>query len=118
MTLEPIPYFYDTINRNAIIVKPKKPFFDWINSIFPGDEAISDKPENNIYLIREMDSNEQILSWIKRNFDMLFVNELNDWHTDELKWPKKRTFKMFSDWFDIEVCSMILDLEDDEITKE
>lgn len=43
---------------------------------------------------------------------------LNDWYIDEEKWPKNRAFKMFSDWFDVEICSMILDVEDDEIIKE
>lgn len=116
--MEPIPYFYNSIDRSAIVVKPKKPFFDWVNSIYPDDEPISEKEENNIYLIREMDNNEQALNWIKRNFDALFTNELNDWYTDEIKWPKKRTFKMFSNWFDIEFCSMVLDLEEFDITKD
>ncbi|MCB0750468.1 MAG: hypothetical protein KDC52_03230 [Ignavibacteriae bacterium] len=114
----PIPFFYDSIDRNAIIVRPKKPFFDWLNAIYKDDDPISEKEENNIYLIREMDSNDQIRNWIKKNFDDIFVNEHNDWYTEELKWPENRTFKMFSNWFDIEVCSMILDLEDSNITKE
>jgi hypothetical protein len=46
------------------------------------------------------------------------MNELNDWYTDQLKWPENRTYKMFTDWFDIEFCSMVLDLEDADITKE
>jgi hypothetical protein len=116
--MEQIPYFYDSINRNAIIVRPKKPFFDWLLSVYPDEDPVMDKDENNIYLIREMDSNEQIRDWIKRNFDGLFMNELNDWYTDQLKWPENRTYKMFTDWFDIEFCSMVLDLEDADITKE
>jgi len=116
--MEPIPYFYDSIDRNAIIVRPKKPFFDWINSVIPDNEPVSDKEENNIYLIRAMDSNDMVYNWIKRNFDNLFVNELNDWYTDEKKWPENRTFKMFSDWFNIDVCSMVPDLEEFDISKE
>ena len=65
----PIPFFYDSIDRNAIIVRPKKPFFDWLNAIYKDDDPISEKEENNIYLIREMDSNDQIRNWIKKNFD-------------------------------------------------
>jgi hypothetical protein len=116
--MEPIPYFFDTIDRNAIILRPKKPFFDWLNSIYPKDEPITENDENNIYLIREMDSNDLILKWIKKNFEDIFSNELNDWCTDEKKWPKNRDFKMFSDWFEIEISSMILDLEDNPVTKD
>ena len=80
--IEPIPYFYERINRNAIVVKPKKPLFDWINSIYP-DSPVSEKDEGNIYLILEKDNNEAIERWLKRNFDKVFHYELNDWHTDE-----------------------------------
>jgi len=38
MDFEPIPYFYDSIDRNAIIVRPKEPFYDWLNSVFPEDK--------------------------------------------------------------------------------
>ena len=65
-----------------------------------------------------MDNNEAVLKWIKRNFDKIFINELNDWFTDEDKWPKTRTYKMFSEWFKLEICSMILDLEDYPVTKD
>jgi hypothetical protein len=48
-----------------------------------------------------MDSNEAIEKWLQRNFDRIFQNELNDWHTDEKDWPQKRTFKIFLEWFGI-----------------
>ena len=118
MSIKPIPYFYEAIDRNAIIVRPKKPFYSWINSVSPDDKPVNEKDENNIYLIREMDSNEHILRWIKRNFEMIFVNELNDWYANEAKWPESRTYKMFSEWFDVEICSMILDMEEYGLTKE
>jgi hypothetical protein len=116
--MEPIPYFLESIDRNAIIVRPKKPFYNWVNSVFPEDEPVTEKEENNIYLVQEMDSNEDVLRWIQFNFEMIFSNELNDWYSNEGKWPSNRTYKIFSEWFDIEINSMILDLEEYEITKE
>ena len=65
-----------------------------------------------------MDNNEAVLKWIKRNFDKIFINELNDWYTDEEKWPQNRTYKIFLEWFDIEICSMVLDLENHQIRKD
>lgn len=118
MDNEGIPYYFDTIDRNAIIVKPKKPFHDWLKSIYEEDKPLFEKNENNVYLIREMESIEKIRNWLKKNFDQIFINELNDWLTDEERWPKKRTFKMFEEWFDVEINSMILDLEDEEIYKD
>lgn len=118
MSLEPIPYYYEPINRNAIVVKPKRPFFDWLKAIFPEDDPMKAKEENNIYLIREMDGSPSIKRWIKANFDNLFENELNDWYTDEKVWPQNRTYKLFQEWFDVEIHCMILDLEEFPVTKD
>lgn len=116
--MDPIPYYYESIDRNAILVRPKKLFYDWVNKMFKKDKPISESDENNIYLIREMESNEEIRRWVKKNFDKIFVNELNDWCTDESGWPTNRTYKMFCDWFDVEVHSMVLDLEEFPVTKD
>lgn len=115
--MEPIPYFYDSIDRNAMIVRPKKPFFDWVNSLYNDGDTFDEKDECNIYLIREMSSNDDVLQWVKKHFDQLFENELNDWNTDEERWPQDRTYTLFQAWFDVEVHSMVLDLEDGPVTK-
>jgi len=115
--MDPIPYFFDSINRNAVVVHGKKPFFDWISFLYP-ESPVTGQVEGNIYLVREMDSNEQIEKWLKRNFDKIFQNELNDWHIDATAWPQKRTFKTFCDWFSYEIHSMVLDMEKSRITKD
>jgi hypothetical protein len=115
--IEPIPYFYDSINRNAIVVKPKQALIDWVNSIYP-ESPIEAVNEATVYLIKEKDSNEAIEKWLQKNFDNIFQNELNNWHTDEKDWVQKRTYKLFKEWFDIEIHSMILDLEETAITKD
>ncbi|MFO0477953.1 MAG: hypothetical protein ACK50L_04120 [Bacteroidota bacterium] len=92
--IEPIPYFYESINRNAIVIKPKKPLFDWINYLYP-ESPVTKKEEGTIYLIREKDSNEETEKWLKRNFDQIFQNELNDWYTDKMIGHKKELLKFF-----------------------
>jgi hypothetical protein len=116
--MEPIPYFYESIDRNAILVRPKRPFFEWVNGLYTDGGNIHEKDECNIYLIREMGSNEDVLQWVRTHFDALFVNELNDWYTDEDRWPQDRTYALFTEWFNVEVHSMLLDLEDGPVTKE
>jgi hypothetical protein len=115
--MDPIPYFYESINRNAIVVKSKQPLFDWINSVYP-DHPVEAINEGTVYLIKEKDSNLAIEKWLKKNFDNIFQNELNSWHTSEEDWPDKRTYKQFTEWFDVEIHSMILDLEETAITKD
>lgn len=114
--IEPIPYFFNFINRNAIVIKQKSPFFNWINSLYP-DTPVNTLEESNVYLIRSLKNHEEIENWLRRNFDKIFQNELNDWHTDEKGWPQKRSFKIFKEWFEYEIRSMILDLEKTIIKK-
>lgn len=114
--MEPIPYFYDSVNRSAILVKPKKPWYDWINHIYE-DSPTAERKEGTIYLLGELDELDDIERWMRVNFDHIFQNELNDWHTAELDWPQNRTYKMFNEWFSYEIHCSILDLEDDEIRK-
>jgi hypothetical protein len=113
---EPIPYFYDSLNRNAIVIKPRQALFDWVNSIDP-DNPVTGIPEGTIYLVKERDSNEATQRWLAKHFDEIFKNELNNWYTDEKAWPVKRTYKQFKEWFEVEMHSMILDMEETEIEK-
>jgi hypothetical protein len=114
--MQPIPELFDSINRNAIVIKPRRPLFDWINKIYP-DSPVASVEEGSVYLIKEKSSNEQIANWIKKNFDQIFQNELNGWHTDDEHWPRNRTFEMFQKWFDFDIHSMIWDLEEIPVTK-
>ncbi len=113
---EPEIYFFDCIDRNAIVIKPKKPFFEWLNNIEPEGSTFT-VDEANIYLVRERDSNDQIERWLSRNFDRIFQNELNGWYLDQSLWPQKRTYKIFKEWFDFEIHSMILDIENTAVSK-
>jgi len=113
--IEPTLY-YESINRNAILIKAKKPFYDWINYVDP-EFPVVDNDEGTVYLVKEMQTTAKIESWLKRNFDQIFKNELNDYHTDENDWPQKRTYKIFKEWFSVEISSMIVDLTDKPVEK-
>ena len=111
----------ESVNRTAVVIKPKRPFVDWLNSV-PGEssdntlEGISS--ENTTFLIPELFGHKESLAYIKKIYDQIFGFELFGWYTDEELWPKKRTWKMFQEWFSIEINSEIFDLVDEEIEKE
>lgn len=113
---EPIPYFYDSVNRNAIIVQPKRPFFIWLNTLFPRS-PIAGKDERTIYLVKQKDTVEDLEKWLVQNFDKIFKNELNDWHPKEEDWPQNRTYDMFTAWFDFDVQASVLDMEDSPLKR-
>lgn len=101
------------INRSAIIIKPLKPFFDWYNNLYPNYDI--DINETNTYLISDDENQEE--EWIKKNFDKIFSIELESWHKDENDWPKKRNYKMFKEWFYIDISSIVYDFETTPITR-
>ena len=49
---------------------------------------------------------------LAHGYEILFEEQLAGWHTDEAAWPSNRTFKMFREWFVIELHSLIIDLCD------
>lgn len=103
------------INRTAIIVKPLQPFIDWHNNLYP--DSIIDALnvyDVNTYLINE---DIDLDRWLKKKFDKLFKIELENWHTNKKEWPQKRNYKMFKQWFQIEISTMIYDLEKQPILK-
>jgi len=115
--IEPIYYDYEFINRNAVVVKAKKPFYDWINYVDPIYPVV-DNDEGTVYLIKELDTKAKIENWLKKNYDKIFTNELNSYHTVEAEWPQKRTFKIFKEWFSIEISSLVVDMLDTPIIKD
>ena len=103
------------INRHAIVIKPLQPFFDWINALYPED-PINEVDEANIYLVD--DGIDDVEKWLKKKFDKFFTLELEDWHTNKKEWPQKRSYKMFKQWFSVDISTMIYDMENKPVYKE
>ena len=101
------------INRSAIIVKPKQPFIDWHNSLYPDSKM--DEIDVDIYLVD--DNINDLENFLKKKFDKLFTMVLHDWHTNKKEWPQKRNYKMFNLWFRVEISETIYDLERKPVLK-
>jgi hypothetical protein len=109
------------INRTAVVIKPKEPFVDWLNQVPNEDhdftlERISG--DNVTYLIPEFFGPVESLAYVKKKFALIFENALMGWYTDKKLWPKKRNWKIFQEWFEIEINSEVIDLVNEEIWKE
>lgn len=102
------------INRHGIVVKPLKPFADWVFNIYPED-GYPEFIESNIYLVN--DEIDDLEAWLKKKFDKFFMLELDAWNTNKKEWPQKRTFKMFKQWFQVELSTMIYDIEKQPVSK-
>ena len=102
------------INRQAIILKPQQVFIDWVKLSKPDFED-NEIDETKIYLFDEI---YDIEDWLRNKFDKLFMTELEEWQYNKKKWPQKRTYKMFNQWFQVQVSTHIFDLEEQPVFKE
>lgn len=106
------------INRNAFIVTPKELFIEWVKKVSGSSLLPAEMPEPNIYLVEEKYNNEELEAWVKKNFERIFTKELGNWYADKKSWPKKRTYQMFREWFDVSYHSSVYDLEDFPVDKD
>ncbi|MEK7396547.1 MAG: hypothetical protein AAB116_06385 [Candidatus Poribacteria bacterium] len=111
----------NTINRLVAIIKPKQPLLDWLESLPDWDDELTldeIRADCTAILIPEYGSNEKALQYIEQKHEEIFEIELSNWHYDEDLWTKNRSLKIFREWFDIEIHSMVYDAVDENIIKE
>ena len=102
------------LNRSAIVVKYKTPFLKWVTSNPKGSIKISLNKinhDNIVYLIEEYDDLRHFEEIIKSQYNSIFKDVLKSWCKDKSKWPKKVSFKLFNEWFEIHAHCRIKDLE-------
>jgi hypothetical protein len=103
------------VKRAAITVTPKQPYLSWANALEEGGVKIGEDfaPEKSVYLIGEVSDiipfDRDVI--VRPYFEAIFEEELNDWYRLESAWPSPRTFETFLEWFEVEVHSMVLDLQ-------
>ncbi|HLW40610.1 MAG TPA: hypothetical protein VKX31_09470 [Brumimicrobium sp.] len=101
------------INRTAVIIRPLQPFLDWGSNLYPDD--IEEMKETRTYLISE--DIEDVQVWLKKKFDKIFMFELESWHLNKKEWPQKRNYKMFNEWFRVEISALVYDFEKKPVFK-
>jgi hypothetical protein len=102
-----------TINRAALIVRPKQPYVDWANSMDDGRpkaDLRQLREEPSIYLVEDIDSLEDFAGLIDEYWEWIFQEQLNGWMRDPEAWPEELTHEMFLEWFDCELSTMIWDM--------
>lgn len=102
-----------TINRAAIVVRPKSPFFAWAQALKGGlPESID--AWASVYLVA-VNEDDQLDKIVRRCFGQIFEEQLEAWHRVEDDWPMPRTFSLFQQWFDADVVDLVFDLSDQPI---
>jgi hypothetical protein len=84
-----------TLNRSAIVVKPKQPFLDWLHAADPTshDLTLQDLTgEPTIYLIPGCDTDAEVDEAVRE--EEIFVEQLAGWFNDRATWPQDRGFEV------------------------
>lgn len=101
-----------TINRSIAIIRIKQPFVDWANEL-PDAEIKSSlddfKTDCHAILIPEYKTDEDAIRYINKIYEDIFIEQLYGWCTEEAWFPQDRTNKMFWEWFDVELHSVVMD---------
>ncbi len=98
------------VNRFVAVLKPTEAYLNWANSCpGPGPKITLARlrEECTAYLIPEV---EDPRAWIRRNFIPMFESELAAWYTDETYWPEHLTYRLFKEFFEVEIHSVVIDL--------
>jgi hypothetical protein len=112
-----------TINRRLVLLRHTQTFLDWLKGVDSDPTLTLDvlNEDSEAFLIpgdTVIRSEADALGWVEAHWSVLFDHMLNEWITDEETWPKKRSLKMFRQWFTIEHHSMVWDLDKTEIQVE
>lgn len=98
------------LNRSAAILRPKKPYLDWAESLNDGGALPTVDGEKNVYLLPSNEFDHDGSQTIEQCFEGMFENELAGWHLIEEDWPENRSYSMFWEWFSVEWHSIVTDL--------
>lgn len=103
------------VNRSIAIIRPKKPFLNWLNGMpdLDFELTLSDiRMDCTVVMLPEVHEAEEGITHVDDLALSLFDMELASWMTEEAMWPKDRTLKMFWEWFDVEIHLEVIDSVD------
>jgi hypothetical protein len=102
----------NTINRTLLIIIPKKPYLDWVNSF---DNIQVDAGEYSAYLIPEKYDEYNYKDYLEKHCQDIFESELYAILRDSDFYPEKRDYNTFNKWFETHACDTVFDLGNEPI---
>lgn len=106
------------VNRAAVILVPTEAYFEWTKTFPDANPATTlahVRQDPTVVLIPESDTPGV---WVDEHFLDLFEHELVGWCRDEASWPRQRTRRLFYDFFDVHIGTMVLDVVQGPVIKD
>lgn len=110
-----------SVNRSVLIVRPRQPYLDWVHSLDNEGKKVTlddlrlDCTALLVPLVEDEDHQNEILATIYKE---VFEHELWSWMRDSTVWPQKRDLATFKAWFDLDYCSVTMDVVGEVIEME
>lgn len=104
------------LNRSALRLRARPAFLEWCASVAPGDAkelaALNAQLEQTgtVYLIDEVESEQDFISAVAENAKDILTNELGAWCLDTALWPEVLNLELLENWFFIDTELMCFDL--------
>ena len=104
---------------SALIICPKGPFKGWakIYNESPTEDLKQRLKEKHVYLI-DWPYAEDIIDVLEPYYLKIFEYELLSWNGYKSEWPQNRSYQSFLEWFDVDLCEELIDLETERIKLE
>ncbi len=102
------------LNRSAITVKLSQDFVDWINNLDDDSETLTLQDVNEeatVYLIPEIEDEEQLNEMVQEFYLNILENELKSWEEDEKQWPAELSMELFERFLTVDPAVMVFDLD-------
>ncbi|NVK00023.1 MAG: hypothetical protein HWE12_00655 [Oceanospirillaceae bacterium] len=99
------------LNRSGLSIRPRQPFADWLaghSSDAPSLDQL--RQEAMLYLIDEVEQEQDFVDAINEHWRTIFKNELEAWDEFGDHWPAELTLELFEQWFDLDIQLMTFDL--------
>ncbi|HEY3963442.1 MAG TPA: hypothetical protein VGM05_02730 [Planctomycetaceae bacterium] len=105
----------NTINRIVAIVSPRRPFFDWAKQFDDNGPRIDEMLPEDLRLACLLPIAEDPEASLHDKFVEIFEEQLVAWHRDASAWPKRRTYAIFREWFDVQLIDLVFDASDEPL---
>ena len=109
------------IDRAALTIIPKQPYVEWANHVDNQEPKLSlesEDVEHTVYLIDDVANDRGVTAALKKHYAEIFEEELVAWMQDEKTWPPNRDYRMFREWFEVKVSSVVMDLGEKSVAAE
>jgi hypothetical protein len=105
------------LNRSVLFILPNERYLNWIRTLSGCSQLTLEElqQEGSAYLVDDALHGRDAEKLIRKHWREVFEHELWGWSTVRKEWPKKRSLKMFREFFDVGFSSFCLDLADGKI---